>query len=760
VPPAGKRPFVRRLVVTAIAVLFLLPVVLPGAVGSMATMSTSPTDWVPPTLEERRLYDWFVENFEREAAIIISWPGCRLADPRLARFESALGAAAVSSDSPGDARLLERVISGRSVLAELTAEPPALSREQAVERMRGFLVGRDGETTCAVVVLTDEGARQKTRAIEAVRLAGQEAGVPRDEQRLSGAPVESVLIDEESSRTLYQFAIPSALVSLALCWFCLRSWRYTLAIVIAAGLGEAVTLAMVYYTGTPMNALLIVMPPLIFVLTVSAGIHLTNYYYEAARHGDLQGAIGRAITVGWLPCLLALATTVIGIGSLVVSSVLPIRQFGIFAPLGLTATVGLLFLVLPGTIEWLPQAPRSAEQAGSARQRRRQVGRDAAWWDRLWRLVTRRANWIAAGCLVLMLAAGFGLPRLKTSVDVRALFSPASRFMRDYTWLDENVAPLIPVEVLVRIDDDAQLDTVERLELVRDTAQAVKRIERVEGVMSAVVYAPPLPSRSFTQVVKRRRMNNELSEKLNRFVDARFLHLEPGGQTWRISVRLRPDEEADYAGYLSELRKHVDPVLARYNLRDGVEGRVRVEYTGAMPLTDRVHRMLLRDLYVSFLTASLLVAVVMILMMRGIGAGLLAMVPNLFPMVLLFGCMGLLEMPVDIGSLMTASIALGIAVDDTLHFLTWYRREIDRGAAPVEAVRRTYRHCGRAMVQTTLVCGLGLSVFVFSGFLPTQRFCGMILVLLLLGLLGDLVLLPALLVGPLGRFVRLIGKAK
>lgn len=745
--------------VTAIVLLLALPVLIPGAIRSMATMSTNPTDWVPPTLDERKLYDWFVARFEREAAIIISWPGCTLADSRLAKFETTLSSAAVSTATRPEAKLVERVISGRSVLAELSAEPLSLSREVAIQRMRGFLVGRDGATTCAVVVLTDAGAEQKARTIEAVRAAGETAGVPRDEQRLSGGPVESVIIDEESGRTLYQFAIPSALVSLGLCWFCLRSWRYTLAIVIAAGLGEAVTLAMVYYTGTPMNALLIVMPPLIFVLTVSSGIHLTNYYYEAVRQTDVRGAVGRALAVGWLPCALALATTVIGIGSLVVSSVLPIRHFGIFAPLGLTATVAILFLVLPGTFEWLPQRPRSLEWKESSRQRRREVGRDAAAWDRLWRLVSRNSSFIAVTGLVLMLVAAFyltfapafGLPGLKTSVDVRALFSTSSRFMRDYTWLDENVAPLVPVEVLVRIDDDAKLDTIERLELVRDTAQAVKSIERVEGVMSAVVYAPPLPSRSITQVVKRRRMNNELSKKLDRFVDSRFLHVEPGQQTWRISVRLRPDEEADYAGYLEELHERVEPVLAQYGNRDGVAERVAVQYTGAMPLTDRVHHMLLRDLYVSFLTATLLVAAVMMLMMRGIRAGLVAMVPNVFPMVLLFGSMGMLNMPVDIGSLMTASIALGIAVDGTLHFLTWFRREVGVGASPVEAIRRTYRHCGRAMVQTTLVCGLGLSVFVFSGFLPTQRFCGMILVLLLLGLLADLVLLPALLIGPLGR---------
>lgn len=735
--------------------LLALPVLVPGAIHSMSTMSTSPTDWVPATLEERRRYDWFVENFEREAAIIVSWPGCTLDDSRLPQMSDRL-----RNESKYD-HLFERVITGRSILDELTSEPLELDRDEAVKRLQGILIGPDGKTTCLVAILTEHGNQLRTNSVEAVRRQAEAVGVSRRDQRMSGAPVESVVIDEESGRTLYTFAIPSAIVSLGLCWYCLRSWRYTLAIVIAAGLGECITLSLVYYTGTPMNALLIVMPPLIFVLTVSSGIHLTNYYYEAARGGDLQGAVGRAVAIGTLPCALAVATTMIGIGSLAISTVAPVRQFGIFSPLGLMATVGILFLLLPGTIEWMPQPPRSAENDGA---RRRKVGRDAFLWDRLWRLVTRSANVVAVVGVSLMLLTAAGLypwrvwghgpAGLKTSVDVRALFSPSNPFLRDYNWLDEHVAPLVPVEVLIRIDDDVKLNTLERMELVRDTGRAIKSIPRVEGVMTAATYARDIPprSRSFRSVMARRTMNNQLREHLDHFVDARFLYQDETSQWWRISVRLRPGAEADYAKYLAELRARVEPALSAQREKLKSEGGIAAVYTGAMPLTDRVHRMLLSDLYTSFLAAALLVAAVMMLVLRSFGAGLLAMIPNVFPMLLLFGTMGWLDLPVDIGSMMTASIALGIAVDDTLHFLTWFRRETEAGASPYEAVRRCYRHCGRAMVQTSLVCGLGLAVFVFSGFLPTQRFCAMILVLMLAALVGDLVLLPALLTGPLGRF--------
>jgi hypothetical protein len=120
--------------------------------------------------------------------------------------------------------------------------------------------------------------------------------------------------------------------------------------------------------------------------------------------------------------------------------------------------------------------------------------------------------------------------------------------------------------------------------------------------------------------------------------------------------------------------------------------------------------------------------------------------------VVIFGAMGWLGILVDIGSMMTASVALGVAVDDTIHYLTWYRRGLDEGQDRKGAALMAYERCANAMTQTTLIAGLGLAVFAFSSFTPTQRFGTLMLTLLFAALVGDLVFLPALLCGPIGRF--------
>jgi multidrug efflux pump subunit AcrB len=109
---------------------------------------------------------------------------------------------------------------------------------------------------------------------------------------------------------------------------------------------------------------------------------------------------------------------------------------------------------------------------------------------------------------------------------------------------------------------------------------------------------------------------------------------------------------------------------------------------------------------------------------------------------------------VDIGTMMTASVAMGIAVDDTIHFLTWFRRGLDQGQSRQRAILLAYQRVGTAMVQTTLIGGLGLSIFALSTFTPTQRFGTLMLAMLMAALVGDLVFLPALLASPLGRVFR------
>jgi hypothetical protein len=131
---------------------------------------------------------------------------------------------------------------------------------------------------------------------------------------------------------------------------------------------------------------------------------------------------------------------------------------------------------------------------------------------------------------------------------------------------------------------------------------------------------------------------------------------------------------------------------------------------------------------------------------------MVVMLPNALPVVVIFGSMGLLGIDVDVGSMMTASIALGVAVDDTIHYLTWYRQDFERLGDRHQAILSAYSRCALPTMQAAAISGLGLSVFALSTFTPTQRFGYLMLSILVCGVVAELIMLPALLAGPLGRF--------
>ena len=122
--------------------------------------------------------------------------------------------------------------------------------------------------------------------------------------------------------------------------------------------------------------------------------------------------------------------------------------------------------------------------------------------------------------------------------------------------------------------------------------------------------------------------------------------------------------------------------------------------TGGIPLVYQAQHQILYDLAKSFCTAFIIITFILIFVLGNIRAGLIAMIPNVFPPLVVFGAMGWLGFAIEIGSVMTASVALGIAVDDTIHFLTWYRRGTEEGKSRYKSIQYAFDHCAKAMIDT------------------------------------------------------------
>lgn len=720
----------------------LLPVVLIGAVNAVKSNSNDPRQWLPREFVETEKYVEFHKRFGRDEISVVTWDGCTLDDLRVARLAEALAGNSVADQS----RYFERSMTGGAVLEQLTSPPLELNRAEAIRRLKGTLIGGDGRTTCIVLVISELGLTDRMRAVEQIyRVAESECGLSRDQLRLGGPTVDAATIDLESRRLMLGLTGIAGLIALMVTWWRLGSFRLTLMVLLGAAYSVGATLATLYYSGGHMNLLMTMLPPLVFVLSVSAAVHLINYYRDAIAESGLATAPRRAVAHGWWPCLLASATTAVGLLSLTTSTIVPIRDFGVYSAVGMGISIAVLFLFLPAALAvWPPGASGTGDKNGgppdhAGKHHRR--GRDVI------SLIERFHRVLTYGCLVLMAGLGWGLLHLKSTVKLQHRFAPDSRIIEDYRWMEANLGPLVPLELVVHFDPDCPLEFFGRMEFVAALQREIKTLEDVGATMSAADFAPPLPQgNSMRDVFTRSILARKLPQSRQTYIDAHFLAEDTSGEFWRISVRANALSDVDYGYFIETLKKQVDPMIAG----KGVDG-VRAIYTGVIPLIYKAQRQLFADLVRSFLLAFGVIAVVMMVALGSIRAGLLAMVPNLFPAVAVFGFMGWTGRLVEIGSVMTASAALGIAVDDTFHFLTWFSRGSRDGMSRHESLAYAFRRCATAMINTTIICASGMAIFSLSTFMPVVHFAWLMVMLLTAALAGDLILLPAMLAGPAGK---------
>ena len=798
----------------------------PTMIGAFRALKSNKNDvaqWLPAQYDETATFKWFRQHFAGEQFILVSWDGCTLDDQRLRMMAAKLApakpavevapepterellAARLAGDrqqAPKPAPLPERphyfkeVLTGRETLQRLTSDPINLSDEAALDRLKGTLVGEDGKTTCLVLTLSEDGKEHLRETINQVRqTAAEECNIDSEELHMGGPPVDNVAIDEAGEKSLYKLAGFAAVIGLVISWWCLRSPRLIMMVFFVGIYGAAASLAIVWWSpllfGHPpgwirMNAILLTMPSLVYVATISGAIHLSNYYRDVLSEGaSLRGAPEAAIRHAALPVTLATVTTAVGLLTLCYSELVPIQLFGLFSAAGVVVSVLLLFFVLPACFQTWPLHVFAVPHHGPAHEHHihehrvdaqpaERLGFDIARvriWRQLGEGIIRRHALVTLGCVAVLAFCGYGLTKIQTSVHLMRLFPPDAKILNDYAWLERNLGDLVPMEVVLKIDPEkCKLDFLERMELVEKVQRRLEEIPEVGGVLSAITFAPKLPRPEDYAATKgvggalervvgvrnkyklaRRVTDKKLEAHRDEYIQGDYLADEDGLELWRISARVGALKDVDYGQFLQEIPEHVQPALEAEFKANGIpEGSIQAVYTGLVPLVYKAQRSLLDGLVLGFISDFILITIVMMIAVRDWSAGIILALPSIFPAVVIFGLMGWLGIVVDIGTVMAPSVALGVTVDDVVHFMIQYRGGLKQGLSRRESVMLAYKGCAQAMYQSWGVIGLGLSVFAFSPFTPTQRFGYMMVTLLTSALIGNLLLLPALLAGPLG----------
>ena len=700
-------------------------------------------DWLPESFEETQQLLWFVERFGSDELLMVSWDGCTFDDPRLREFSQKLREAATHNGR--SVQWFHQVWTGLDVLEMLTSDPINVTHKAAIARMQGWLVGPDSSTTCAVALVSPAGSANREAAVEyAFQVADSVEGLSRAEIHLAGPTYDSVAINQASKSSLLQFNLWSFLICIIWIFACLKSVKLAWSVFVTALFSQQVSMALMYYSGGQMDSVLLLVANLTFVLTIAGGVHLVNYYLDA-RRSEQERPVTMAVSAARWPTLMAAATTALGMVSLCVSQITPIKNFGAFAAVSVIAATGVLFTLLPVMLAQFPPRLRESPRPSN------HDDVESTRWLGLARAVVRLRWGILIVAVAGLVYGVSGVTRLNTSTRLQDLFSPDAQVMQDYRWLESHVANLVPVEVVIQFPvneppgatrRELASNFIQRMEVVEKLRDALADVPGIGGSVTAKDFTPPMPRRGGFRQLAQRSVRTQLIYAHRSELDSLGFWRERGGdELWRISLRVGSGREVDYGRLLETLDERVEAVVDDEITSLGPE----VVVCGGVPLVFKAQAQLLDDLIASFGLALLMITGVMICVLRGLISGLSAMIPNVLPSVLVFGVLGWLGWTVEIGSMLTVTVAMGIAVDDTLHFITWFRRGKCEVKGMQQVLNYAYTRCGAAVIQTSLVCSFGLVVFALSPFMPIARFAWLMFTLLLLALVCDLLVLPAVL---------------
>ena len=300
---------------------------------------------------------------------------------------------------------------------------------------------------------------------------------------MGGIPVVNAALNRESTASLVRLAGLSGLLGVIIAWLCFRDLRLT-SLVLATGVySAAAALAVVPLFGVPLNAILITMVPLVYVTGISGAIHLSNYYLEAARHGDVSEAPGKAV---------AHAARAAGVGgrhdggglALAVLQRAATRSglFGVFSAIGVVIGSLAQFTLLPAAFAVWSRCLRSvAARAGAVDA---SGSSQLTLFPRLGDWVTSHANLVAIGCLIVMLITAAGLPKIRTSIQMMRLFSPRAPVIPMTRWLEEQLGATIPLEVLLRFSPESDTTMLSRMRLLAAVDAQLRRLPKAGGSLS------------------------------------------------------------------------------------------------------------------------------------------------------------------------------------------------------------------------------------------------------------------------------------
>jgi uncharacterized protein len=636
-------------------------------------------------------------------------------------------------------------------LTKLTSKPAVLDEQNKLgqayrELFEGYTHSQDGRIAAlACIIDPDEvadAADPQRQIVDEIRKVLGDLPDDLEPGMVAGEPVMVVdgfrLVEEDGVR----LGIWSTLLLSITLAVCFRSWRWLLAPLAVVQFAVLLTKALLAVLGLQLTLVSSMLTALVTVVGVATVTHLIVGFYEQRSEGKPadKGLINAATLLAW-PILGAIATDMVGFGSLWWSSVGPVFDFGTMMVVGSLLVIPAIILIVPAlALAGHSSEPIAPQKVSSS------LRRGLSW---IVTIVAAHPWLVLILSLVAATLAILGSMRLTVETDFTNNFREESEIVRSYNLIESRLGGGGVWDVIVpapEVIDQAYLDRVLLLE--KRLREIQRQGDETEGsseaaltkVISLADAIEAAKSEPLLALLTPQQRLFGMSQALPNFTRTMLAKDDQGQQWLRIMLRSRERLPAEW-------KKHtvaqVEAAVAEEFPRTAEQPAGEV--TGYHVLVIALVDSLLRDQWIMFLLSCLGIAVMMLVAFRSLTLAVLCLVPNVLPVLLVTGLMGWLGIRINMGAAMIAAVSMGLSVDSSIHYITAFRRGMRQGRTVRKALDDVQQTIGRAMFLSTVAILVGFGVLCLSDFIPTIYFGALAGLTMLGGLAGNLVILPLLL---------------
>ena len=497
---------------------------------------------------------------------------------------------------------------------------------------------------------------------------------------------------------------------------------------------------------------------ILLIITLSLCVHLIvrfrDLQIEHPQQSHLQ-TVRDTIDSMLKPCFYTIATTIVAFGSLVFSNIRPVIDFGWVMIIGLITSFVICFLIFPSALSLM-----QAGEPSSSKDFTRNITAKIA------QLVCRYPRYIVSACLIVLMVVGIGMSRLKVENRFIDNFRSSTEIYQGMKVIDEELGGTTPLEIIIDADSEfgqeqengdveddfdelfanegdesspsywlnpTKIEVVKKIQDYLDNHPVVGKALSLATVVRIAERLNGAELDAFELALIHKRIPADISDDLIR------PYLSEDTNQLRFSARVR---ESDRSLNRKQLLQSINDFL----ITDLDLEQNQVHITGMLVLYNNMLQSLFRSQILTLAVVLLAIFLTFIILFRSITLAVLGIIPNVFSAIMILGIMGWLRIPLDMMTITIASITIGIAVDDTIHYIHRLKHEYALNNDYETLIRRCHTSIGKAMYYTSVAIIFGFGILSLSNFIPTINFGLMTGIAMFVALTGDLILLPAIVI--------------